>query len=99
ELFQQVLFHGWPGNVRELRNLAQRIAIAWGDRRQVPEGAAVSSLLVADDCPTRPAPPAPHADARRSLDTIDRALLERALRDNAYRPTRTARALGISRTS
>lgn len=82
----------WPGNVRELRNAMERAAL-------VSRG----ELILTEHLPTRlrqsiqePAesaePTSPH-----KLEEIERAAILRALRDNQFNRTETAKALGISR--
>ncbi len=92
EAVQRLAGHGWPGNFRELRAVLTRALLARrlrGEDDRIAE-ADVAALL--------PAPALPAADAsalqRSATDTVRREY-ERLGRS----VSRTARALGISRTT
>ena len=80
-----LLAHDWPGNVRELEQALRR-AVAIADEPALgPEHFELSGAR----------PPA-RADAHR---TLDRSLVEKALRGAAGNRTLAARTLGISRVT
>jgi len=87
--------YSWPGNVRELRNVMERGAIL--ARPGAPIGltelpplrhAALNRAAAEDD---------PRTEESSSLGDMEKAALEKALRDNDGNIQATARALGISR--
>jgi DNA-binding NtrC family response regulator len=82
-----LLQHRWPGNVRELEHAVERaVILAHG------EFIGESDLRLAAECaPSAAAVPA------GTLDDVERATVERALRDHAWNVTRAAHALGLTR--
>lgn len=94
----KLLRHKWPGNVRELENTLKRGIALCSDRR-----------LDADDIifiNAEGSEPSAQSGARRSLtfkagllDSNQRTLIIKALNDNNWNYTRTARELGIGRTT
>ncbi len=91
----------WRGNVRELKNFARRLVIDWGDANQIGPRAQLNlSDEVEASPPSEPVPSSrPGPPSRRSLSEISDAELTDALARNDHRPGRTARDLGVSRTS
>ena len=84
---QKLMHHPWPGNVRELRNTVQRALI-------------MSSTETISDCNIHllHATTAPAASPV-SLEDQEKAGIERALHQHRGNNSRTAAALGISRTT
>ena len=96
-----VAYH-WPGNVRELRNILERAAI-------LCEGGLITgehlTLVPATPSP-RPAvapvpalveePPAATGDG--SLASVEKSLIEQALRDARFNKSKAAKQLGLTRT-
>jgi DNA-binding NtrC family response regulator len=81
--------HAWPGNVRELEHAVERAVI-------LAEGEFIdeSDLRIA----TGGDAPLSAATLRaETLDDVERAAVERALREHAWNVTRTAQALGLTR--
>ena len=81
--------HAWPGNVRELEHVLERaVILAKGDFID----AADLDLAVAGGA-------VPAADGARAptLDELERAAIERALREHGWNVTRAAQALGLTR--
>ncbi len=107
-LMERLLAHSWPGNVRELHNLARRVAAtlcSQGDVREIvaPLVAATPRGVTAQPCAPPAAPAAPSTASPRpragdSASFSDAALLA-ALEDHAWKISKTARALGISRST
>ncbi len=93
---ERLMIHAWPGNVRELRHAVERATI-------LSRGAA----LGADDFPLAATltPAAGDAGAAAigldsyNLDTVESAVIEKALKKNSGNVSRTARDLGLTRAS
>jgi DNA-binding NtrC family response regulator len=80
--------HSWPGNVRELEHAIERaVILAHGefvdeaDLRLEGDAAGLPPLPVSGD----------------TLDAVERAAVERALREHGWNVTRAAQALGLTR--
>jgi two-component system NtrC family response regulator len=88
----QLLSHGWPGNVRELRNAMERAATL--GRSAVVTGTDLGFLR-----PGRPPAVAevPGTDLPGAVERLERAMIERALRDSGFVRAEAARRLGIHR--
>jgi DNA-binding NtrC family response regulator len=95
--------YAWPGNVRELRNLVERLLLL--------ADAEVEETHVALALPqTRPGTASATADAgppattsesgtlAGRLEAVEKAIVERELRERDFRMTETARALGLERS-
>ncbi len=97
---EQLLAYPWPGNVRELSHVVER-AVLWS------RGDLLGSEHLALEIPATPVEPAPQADGRGAseslpppgtdLESWERTLIERALRESDGNQTRAAQRLGISR--
>jgi transcriptional regulator with GAF, ATPase, and Fis domain len=97
-----VAYH-WPGNVRELRNILERAAI-------LCEGGLITSdhlTLVPATPPARPAadsepattpPAAPAAPGDGSLASVEKSLIEQALKEARFNKSKAAKQLGLTRT-
>jgi len=85
----------WPGNVRELQNAMERAALMASGEVVMPEhlprrvrAAAADDGLDAES----------EAGAKaRKLDDVERSAILKALRENQFNRSETARQLGISR--
>lgn len=96
EFLDRIKQYPWPGNLRELKNHVQR-AVLFADGGVLSiDGLSPKitswepSTTSSRDCTTE------STLADRVADT-ERALVEEALRENGYKRTATAKALGISR--
>jgi two-component system response regulator HydG len=78
--------YDWPGNVRELENAIERALLISREPELQPE-----------DFPFQVHPAAP-AEGRR-LEDIERVHIERVLTESAWNLSRSARILGIDRTT
>jgi transcriptional regulator with GAF, ATPase, and Fis domain len=85
-----LLAYSWPGNVRELRNAIERAIILCG-------GGLITAahLPLPDGGNGRGA--ASVATAGKSLEDVERELVENALRDARHNKAQAARLLGITR--
>ncbi len=97
ETLQMMSRYRWPGNVRELESVVERAAVFAGDEGILPEHLPVELRTAAAD---------PGADGisesdeiPRPLAEIEREAIEAALRRSKGNLSRTARELGVSRTS
>jgi DNA-binding NtrC family response regulator len=81
--------YAWPGNVRELEHVIERaVILAKSDFVDAPDLSLTGGATAA----------APAANARaETLDEVERATIERALREHGWNVTRAAQALGLTR--
>jgi len=85
----------WPGNVRQLRQVIERaVLVLDGERLDASHLRALEEL----GAERERAVALPHPGAM-TLDEIERAMIERALRQFDGNLTRAAEALGVSRTA
>jgi DNA-binding NtrC family response regulator len=84
--------YAWPGNVRELRNVMERAVLVSGGRGAI-EPAHLRFAFAA------PADAAPEESAPLTLAELERRHIESTLRAHDGSVERTARALGISKSS
>lgn len=80
-----LVHYRWPGNVRELRNVLER-AVILDDNASID----VRDLSFDDDA-------AVHTPASTHLETVERDLIERVLRECGGNKSLAARRLGLSR--
>ncbi len=102
ELLDFLMDYSWPGNVREMQNLVERMVIlAEGDRLGLgdlpPNLFSMEQLNLEKkkEAADRTTPPQA-APARKSLEDIERAEIEAALRRNGWVQVRAARELGLT---
>ena len=95
-----LLAYGWPGNVRELRNMLERAAIICegglitGEHLTfVSPRAYERESIVKGDGQATPSGGADSTDLR----ALERAAIERALRDARHNKSQAAKMLGLSR--
>lgn len=79
----------WPGNVREVENLCLRFCL-------LAQGGRVTLAMVKEALPDG-APLRKDDGQPQTLWAVERAAIERALRECGYNQSRAARALGIPR--
>jgi sigma-54 dependent transcriptional regulator, acetoin dehydrogenase operon transcriptional activator AcoR len=87
-----LLQHRWPGNFRELRSVLTRVLLARGDNVQAIGEAEVLAQLPAG---AAPAASSPASALQRTAGELVRTEYERS----GHSVSRTARALGVSRTT
>jgi two-component system response regulator PilR (NtrC family) len=92
--------HAWPGNVRELENVIERaVALESTDRIQLdtlPEEVRAGGTPTAAGPSTSDALPERGFNLERHLEDIERAHLERALRQTGGVQMKAADLLGLS---
>jgi two-component system response regulator HydG len=105
EALEELCAHPWPGNVRQLRNTIERAALVTSEPFVRPEHLALAPAA------TGPAPagerpePADGADllplppGERTLRAAEEALIRRVLDETGGNRSRSARLLGINRTT
>ena len=86
EALELLMRHDWPGNVRELENAVERaLVVGRGPRIQASDFAFPFEAQI----------PA----GGRTLDDVERAHIERTLRETQHNMSRAARILNIDRTT
>jgi len=114
DAFERLLSYAWPGNIRELRNVI-RTALAISEngvirisdlprslQNSIPGGARqpATPALVAESSGGAVALPAPTAaPSSNALEAAERLALLRAVENNHWNMTLTARDLGMSRNT
>jgi DNA-binding NtrC family response regulator len=78
----------WPGNVRELRDAVERAVALAGHERELGADALATGVAL---------PKVPDGRLREQTESFERVLIDRALTDNGWNISQTARYLGISR--
>ena len=99
---EALLRYEWPGNVRELRNVLERASILCDGGLVTHEHLALGAPPFPGGARRLPSPPrdaaAPEsAGAAPLLADLERAAIEKALRDARFNKSRAARALGLTR--
>jgi transcriptional regulator with PAS, ATPase and Fis domain len=91
---QALLDYHWPGNVRELRNILERAAI-------LCDGGLIAAEHLALGPPSIPSAAAHSRSASppatTDLNSMERALIAKALRDAHFNKSEAAKALGLTR--
>lgn len=94
EALQILMEHDWPGNVRELENVIERAVI-------INRG----GIVLPGDLPPHllrhpeQAPPLHGTFGHRTLQQVERDHIQRTLEENEWNIQRTARVLGIDRST
>jgi DNA-binding NtrC family response regulator len=86
EACKVLLQHAWPGNVRQLRNVLERAAI-------LCEDGLIDGHHLALDAASKPI-----ANAATDLNSVEREVMARVLRECRWQKSKAARRLGLSRT-
>ena len=100
EAKQALLEYHWPGNVRELRNVLERAAILCDGGLIAAEHLALRPA--AAEMPQTAAGSITAASPERTptpkdLKSVERAIIEKALKDAGFNKSLAARALGLTR--
>jgi transcriptional regulator with GAF, ATPase, and Fis domain len=107
----RLLDYHWPGNVRELRNVLERAAILCDGGLVLPEHLALPvpaspprhsvhpavSDLVVNRQPSPTSPPVTAARSANDIRSIERTMIENALRDARFNKSKAAAILGLTR--
>ena len=98
---QLLLEHHWPGNVRELRNILERAAILCDGGLITADHLALTARrdpapALADPSADAPEPPLA-APASGDLNTMERGMIEEALKAARFNKSKAAQALGLTR--
>lgn len=97
EAREQLQQYRWPGNVRELKNVVERaVVLARGDYVDVDD-LNLSNLATAGDSSVLPA--ASHSYEPLTLAEVERRHILATLRQTGWNKSRTARTLGIERST
>jgi Nif-specific regulatory protein len=97
EAREQLLHYRWPGNVRELRNVVERaVVLARGDYVDI-EDLNLSNLATPSDSSVLPM--ALPSYEPLTLDEVERRHILATLRQTEWNKSRTARVLGIERST
>ena len=90
EAQQALLEYHWPGNVRELRNVLQRAAI-------LCDGGLIVAEHLALRAPSGRAAVPLSQERTDNLKTVERAMIEKALKEARFNKSEAAKALGLTR--
>ena len=98
EARQALLEYHWPGNVRELRNVLERAAILCDGGLIAAEHLALRPSAAAPQQTGVPPPAAADtAPTPNDLNSVERAMILKALKDAAFNKSVAAKALGLTR--
>ena len=87
EAMDEMMLYDWPGNVRELQNAIERAVVVSKNRQIAPEDLPILCR-------------APEAAAsRHSLEQMEKAHILQTLNDHEWNIARSARVLGIDRST
>ncbi len=90
----------WPGNVRELRNVIERAVLLCERDTLQPEDLRFDGpSSLPPPSPTPPHASVPNPDAELTLEELERAHIERVLRELGGRVAEAAHRLGIPRST
>jgi DNA-binding NtrC family response regulator len=92
EALQILLEHDWPGNVRELENVVERAVI-------INKGGIILPKDLPPHLVTEAEAKIPHAASQKTLQEVERVHILETLTENAWNIQRSARILGIDRTT
>jgi DNA-binding NtrC family response regulator len=102
ETIEALQAYSWPGNVRQLENTVERAVILSGERQtlfpsdfSLPGGAS----LVRTATPAPVAVPEAGMDLQQTVQKLERALIEQALRRTGGNKSQAADILGMKRTT
>jgi transcriptional regulator with GAF, ATPase, and Fis domain len=87
--------YSWPGNVRELRNVLERAVLLCGRDVLEPADLFFEGAAVAPPAPRE----APAAEARLTLEELEKLHVERVLREVGGRVAEASQRLGIPRST
>jgi two-component system response regulator HydG len=88
----QLMNNRWPGNVRELRHCIER-AVILADGQEL----GLRDFISLSDSAAHPHEQVP--SSRQTLDDMEKATIDKCLRENHGNISHAARDLGLTRTS
>ncbi len=91
--------YDWPGNVRELRNVLERAAVLADAEMTLEASDLIFDMGTRPTTPAAGTPRAPAGSVFESIAAEERARIEAALRQTAGSVTRSAKLLGMPRTT
>jgi two-component system response regulator AtoC len=94
EALRALMAYPWPGNVRELENVIERTMVLT-ERSHIHVSELPDEIRGAQ-ASTEPLWPSKEASLKANTMALEKALIERALRETDNNRTRTAKLLGIS---
>jgi len=86
QALDELMLYEWPGNVRELENAIERAVVVGKQRSIEPEDLPITSPQTAEPAGT-------------SLQEVERAHIARVLSENSWNIQRSAKILGIDRST
>ncbi len=91
----------WPGNVRELKNVVERAVLLGSPPLILPEDLLLSALPTPTDTlhAVSPAPEEPAAAQLQTIEDAERDLIRRTLEYYEWNKTKSAKSLGIDRST
>jgi DNA-binding NtrC family response regulator len=93
-----LLAYQWPGNIRELNHMIERAVVLSTDKEICLAQLALTSIE--NSSPTKPQNVDDHADdLERTLDEIDREIIQRRLQRHGGNMVDVATSLGLSRSA
>lgn len=102
ETIEALQSYSWPGNVRQLENTVERAVILSGERQtlfpsdfSLPGGASIARAAT----PAPVAVPEAGMDLQQTVQKLERALIEQALRRTGGNKSQAADILGMKRTT
>ncbi|MCA9523365.1 MAG: sigma-54-dependent Fis family transcriptional regulator, partial [Myxococcales bacterium] len=95
DALRALTIHDWPGNVRELENEVSRAVALSGETIALAD--LSPTLLRETKGRTRVSASAPDGDLKQTVQTLERDMLVKTLRETRGSVTKTAKQLGLSR--
>ncbi|MCA9752211.1 MAG: sigma 54-interacting transcriptional regulator [Gemmatimonadetes bacterium] len=96
EAMNALVSHSWPGNVRDLRHEVER-AVAMASGETMIRREDLATHVSANETSSMPVELAADQSLSDLVETIEKELVERALRETGGNRSHAARSLGISR--
>jgi len=99
---EKLIAYHWPGNVRELRNILERAAILCEGGLITAEHLTLLAVTplprAAVEPPAEPSPSVAAPAATGPIASVERSMIEQALKEARFNKSKAARQLGLTRT-